>query len=135
MTDRQGGGGDWPAVNPLVAGLRCRCPRCGEGRLFRGLLAVRDSCDRCGLDLRDVASEDGPAAFVILIAGFILMALVLWVELTWAPPIWLHLVIWLPLAVVLSIGLLRPMKAWMVAQQYRHRVLGLGRDEDGTTGD
>ena len=135
MTDRQGGGGDWPAVTPLVAGLRCRCPRCGEGRLFRGLLAVRDSCDRCGLDLRDVASEDGPAAFVILIAGFILMALVLWVELTWAPPIWLHLVIWLPLAVVLSIGLLRPMKAWMVAQQYRHRILGLGLDADGTTGD
>ncbi|MEN2980671.1 DUF983 domain-containing protein [Tistrella bauzanensis] len=131
MSDRPEGPA-WPAVSPLAAGLGCRCPRCGEGRLFKGLLAVRASCDRCGLDLQSVASDDGPAAFVILIVGFILMALVLWVELTWAPPMWLHLLLWLPLAVVLSVGLLRPMKAWMIAQQYRHRVAGLGREDDDT---
>jgi len=111
-------------VPPLRAALLCRCPRCGEGRLFTGLLTVRQSCSVCGLDLSAEDAGDGPAVFVILFLGLIVVGLAALVEIRLSPPIWVHLVLWTPLILGGAILLLRPLKAGLIALQYRHRELG-----------
>lgn len=111
-----------PAVSPLVAGLRARCPRCGKGRLFDGFLTVRPACNVCGLDYAGIDTGDGPAVFIILIAGFVVVGLALLVEATYRPPYWVHAAIFLPLAVALPLALLRPFKATLIALQYRNRA-------------
>ena len=112
----------YPPQSPLSVGLRCRCPRCGEGRLFAGLLSIRPRCSACGLDYAAVDSGDGPAVFVIMIAGFIVVGLALFVEVKYEPPYWVHAVLWIPTILVISLGLLRPFKATLIALQYRHKV-------------
>lgn len=116
------------AAPPLSAGLRCCCPRCGEGKLYRGLLTVTERCSVCDLDLSGQDSGDGPAVFVILIVGAIVVAVALWVELSFAPPFWIHILYQIPLVTGLSIGLLRPFKAVLIAYQYRHKTSGFETD-------
>lgn len=111
-------------VSPFLAGLRCRCPRCGEGPLYDGLLAVRGRCLSCGLDLRAQDSGDGPAVFVILVLGFVVVALALFVEAKFSPPLWVHAVLWPGVIVVGAIVMLRVFKATLIALQYRHRAAG-----------
>ena len=113
-------------TSPWRVGPLCRCPRCGQGPLFAGLLTVAPVCKVCGLDLAVQDSGDGPAVFVILVLGAIVVGLALAVELIFAPPLWLHMVLWPPLIVVGALTLLRPFKATLIAFQYRHRVAGLG---------
>jgi uncharacterized protein (DUF983 family) len=108
-------------VSPFLAGLAARCPRCGRGPLFRGFLAVRPSCEVCGLDLRAQDSGDGPVALIVLVVGFLVVGAALVTEVRFGWPIWLHLVVWLPLAAGLCTVLLRPLKATLIALQYRHR--------------
>jgi uncharacterized protein (DUF983 family) len=105
----------------LASGLRCRCPACGEGALFEGFLTVRSRCPVCGLDLSTQDSGDGAVAFIILIVGGIVVALALVTEVRYGPPVWLHLLLWLPLTLALVLGLMRPFKATMIALQYKHR--------------
>lgn len=113
---------DWyPPVSPLAAGLGCKCPRCGRGRLFGGLLTVAARCEACGLELAKHDSGDGPAVFVILILGFIVVGLALWIELAYEPPFWVHAVLWVPFITFGALLLLRPFKATLIAMQYRHR--------------
>jgi uncharacterized protein (DUF983 family) len=107
---------------PLKVGLRGRCPRCGEGPLFKGFLATAPRCSRCGLDFTFIDTGDGPAVFVMLIVGFVVVALALVVEVAYMPPIWLHMVLWLPLTVILSLGILRPLKGLLIALQYRNKA-------------
>jgi len=121
LTDRH------PPRSPFATGLAARCPRCGEGPLFEGFLTVRPRCAACGLDLGEHDSGDGPAVFVILILGAVVVALALWVEVRFAPPLWLHAVIWLPFTLVAALALLRPLKGLMVALHYKHRMAGDGR--------
>lgn len=113
---------DYPPQSSLVVGLKSRCPRCGEGKLFDGYLKIAPKCDKCGLDYSFIDAGDGPAVFIILIVGFIVVGLALFVEVTYQPPYWVHAVIWIPLTLILSIGLLRPFKAWLVAQQFKHKA-------------
>lgn len=108
-------------VPPFRAGLAARCPRCGRGRLFAGFLTVRDRCEDCGLDLRAQDSGDGPVALIVLVVGFLVVGAALLVEVRQGWPIWLHLLVWLPLAAGLCTVLLRPLKATLIALQYRHR--------------
>ena len=108
--------------NPFLAGLRGRCPNCGSGRLFSGILKVAPACDHCGYDLAKADSGDGPAVFVILIAGFFCAFAMLFVEMTYKPPIWVHLVIFLPLTLVVCLGLLRPLKGLMLAAQFTNQA-------------
>ena len=109
-----------PSVSPLSAGLRCRCPRCGRGKLFDGLLAVAERCGVCGLDLGPHDSGDGPAVFVILILGAIVIPFVFALERLAAPPMWVHMLVWTPVVIGLAIALLRPMKATLVALHYKN---------------
>ena len=103
---------------PVRVGLAGRCPRCGKGAIFRGLLEVAPQCTACGLKFEDPG--DGAAMFVILIGNFLILGAALWVEFTFSPPIWLHLLIWAPLIVFFCIGSLRLIKGMLVALQYRH---------------
>ena len=109
-------------VNPIVAGLLCRCPNCGEGPLFAGFLKVSPRCEACGFDLQKADSGDGPAVFVILIGGFVVCFAALFTEVAFHPPVWVHLVLWLPLAVIVCLGLLRPFKGVLIALQFHHKA-------------
>ena len=110
----------YPHISPFRAGLGNRCPRCGEGRLFSGFLTIAPSCEVCGLDFSKADSGDGPAVFVIFLAGIIVVILMVLTEVMFSPPYWLQLVIWLPVIFLLSLGLLRPIKGVLVALQFHH---------------
>ena len=107
---------------PITRGLRARCPHCGEGRLFQGFLTLRPTCERCGLDYSFADAADGPAVFVILISGFIVVFAALAVEVLYQPPFWLHAVLWLPLILITTLLPLRPAKGLMIALQYHHKA-------------
>lgn len=107
-------------VAPLAAGLACRCPRCGRGRLFEGLLTVAPKCAACGLDLARHDTGDGPAVFVIFILGAVLVPLALALDAWLAPAFWVHIVVWTPVTLGLAILLLRPMKATLIALHYKN---------------
>jgi uncharacterized protein (DUF983 family) len=113
-----------PPVSVVSAALFCHCPRCGQGKLYDGLLSVAASCARCGLDLRAQDAGDGPAAFVVLILGAISVALAILIEAKLEPPAWIHLVLWPPVVIGGGIVLMRHLKAGMIALHYRHRSFG-----------
>lgn len=115
--------------SPFAAGLACRCPRCGEGPLFSGFLKPVRRCESCGLDLSFAEGTEGPAVFIILIVGFVIVGAAAAVEGLLHPAPFVHLLLWLPATVILSLLLLRPLKATMVALQYRNRA-GEGRVDD-----
>lgn len=116
MADRS-----YPPLSPYVTGLRCRCPRCGTGPLFSGLLTVAERCTHCDLDLSAQDSGDGPAVFVIFIVGPVVVGLAFWVEMAFTPSMWVHLALWVPAILAGSVALLRPFKATLVSLQYRHK--------------
>ncbi len=116
-------------VNPILAGLTCRCPSCGKGPLFSGFLLVSEQCRACGYDLRAADSGDGPAVFVILIVGFLVCFAALAVEIAIRPAIWIHLVVWLPLTAILVLALLRPVKGIMLALQFHHNASAAGHGD------
>jgi uncharacterized protein (DUF983 family) len=107
---------------PIWTGLACRCPRCGRGRLFQGFLSLRPRCEACGLDFAFADSGDGPAVFVILLAGFVVVGCALVVEVLYQPPFWLHALLWGPLILATTLLPLRPMKGLMIALQYHHKA-------------
>jgi uncharacterized protein (DUF983 family) len=109
-------------VSPYLAGLMCRCPRCGEGKLYGGFLSLRPRCDKCGLDYTFIDSGDGPAVFIILIAGAIVCAAALITEIKYQPPFIVHALLWVPLVLVTTLLPLRPMKALLIALQFHHRA-------------
>lgn len=113
-----------PAISTLAAALLCRCPRCGRGKLYDGIVSVAPRCAVCGLDLRAHDAGDGPIVFVVFLLGAIVVALAVLVEFTFAPPLWVHAVLWAPVVLIGSIVMLRPLKAGFIALQYRHRALG-----------
>jgi len=125
MVDRKGS-----ALGLLSFGLRCVCPRCGNGRLYAGFLQVAEHCDHCGLALARHDSGDGPAVFLVFILGAVVTPLALWVGLTWAWPLWLHAVVWSVVVLGLAVGMLRPAKAYFLALQYRHRPEDFDDDSD-----
>jgi uncharacterized protein (DUF983 family) len=110
------------APSPATVALKGCCPRCGRGRLFSGFLAMAPRCEACGLDYGFIDTGDGPAFFVMSIVGIVVVALALWVEFAYEPPIWLHLVLWFGLTGILSLALVRPLKALMVALQFHNRA-------------
>ena len=109
-------------VSPLNAGVRGRCPRCGVGKLFKGYLSVGERCTSCDLDFGFADAGDGPAVFIILIVGFIVVGLAMWVEITYRPDYWIHFALWFPLILILSFGSLRPAKGILICQQYSQKA-------------
>jgi uncharacterized protein (DUF983 family) len=119
-----------PPPSPFVAGPLARCPRCGEGALFRSGLILREKCERCGLSYAFADSGDGPAVFAIFILGFLVLDGALLVEFRLQPPVWVHVVLWGVLTPLLALGLLRLLKATLIALQYKHKA-GEGRLDVG----
>jgi uncharacterized protein (DUF983 family) len=110
----------FPLAKSILTGLACRCPRCGKGKLFAGFIALRPRCEACGLDFAFADSGDGPAVFIILFAGFVVVGLALVTEVLYQPPFWVHALLWLPLILLVTLGPLRPLKGLMIALQYHH---------------
>ena len=110
------------AKNPLLWGALGRCPNCGEGWLFEGFLKVAPACEACGYDLAKADSGDGPAVFVILIAGFIVAFGALFTMVAFRASVWVTLAIWLPMTLVICLVLLRPMKGLMLAAQFMNKA-------------
>lgn len=110
------------SVNPLFAGTLARCPRCGRGKLFHNGLMLRPACESCGLDYKFIDTGDGPAVFAILILGFVVLGGALFVEFRYEPPVWVHVVLWGVLTPLLAFGLLRFLKATLIALQWTHKA-------------
>jgi uncharacterized protein (DUF983 family) len=108
--------------NPILAGLAGRCPRCGKGKMFSGFLSLKPKCEVCGLDYSFIDAGDGPAVFVIMLAGFIVVGAALIVEALYQPPFWLHAVLWLPLILLTTLAPLRLIKGVLIALQYHHKA-------------
>lgn len=112
----------WPKLPPVQTGIRGRCPRCGEGRLFDGFLKLREGCDRCGLSYAFADPADGPAFFVICFGCIPAVVFALLLELWAAPPVWVHFVTSLPFLLVTCVLPLRPLKGWLVCSQYFYKA-------------
>ncbi|ODT83399.1 MAG: hypothetical protein ABS76_03280 [Pelagibacterium sp. SCN 64-44] len=106
--------------SPILTGLACRCPRCGKGKLFSGYLNIAPACDQCGLDYGFADSGDGPAVFVIFLVAPLIIVLALLVEASFTIQPWMHLVLWIPTTIVLSLALLPPFKGVLINLQYRN---------------
>ena len=105
----------------IKLGLRCRCPRCGTGGLFYKYLKVASACANCNLGLEEHDTGDGPVVPAMLILGSIIVAAALYYELTFAPPLWHHIVLWTPVVIGLTMLILPPLKGLAIALQYRYR--------------
>jgi uncharacterized protein (DUF983 family) len=109
-------------LQSALRGLACRCPRCGRGKLFAGFLTLAPRCQACGLDYTFIDTGDGPAVFIIMLAGAIVVASALIVEVKYQPPLWLHAVLWLPLILATTLLPMRSMKALLIALQFHHKA-------------
>ena len=108
-------------MEPVMRGIRGRCPKCRDGRLFQGYLKVADNCDVCGMSFSGHDTGDGPVVPVLLIIGAIVVGLALALEVVYEPPVWVHLLLWIPLGTILTLGIMVPLKGMAVGLQYKYR--------------
>jgi uncharacterized protein (DUF983 family) len=109
-------------MESAIRGIACKCPRCGKGKLYSGFLTLRPRCEACGLDYAFIDAGDGPAVFIIMIAGAIVVGCALIVEIKYQPPFWVHAALWLPLILATTLLPLRAMKALLIALQFHHKA-------------
>jgi uncharacterized protein (DUF983 family) len=107
-------------MTAFASTLSGKCPRCGEGALYRNGLGLREKCSRCGLSYEGLGQGDGPAALVILVAGVAVLGAALSVEFAYQPPYWVHAALWIPLCLIVCLGGLRLIKSWLIAETFRH---------------
>ena len=112
----------YDSPSSLRAGLTCRCPRCGEGRLFSGFLTIAPECEKCGQSFAFADPADGPAFFVMTAVGIVVTGLWAWWAVVASPPIWLQMAVVFPAMIGGCLACLRPVKAWLVAEQYVHKA-------------
>ncbi len=108
-------------VGVAQAALTCRCPRCGKGRLFSGILAIAPRCTACDLDFSGFDTGDAFAVPILIVLGAIVVTAAFWVDVHFTPPLWVHAVIWPPVTAVLAVVMTRYLKSFFAAQQYRTR--------------
>jgi uncharacterized protein (DUF983 family) len=113
----------------MKCGWKGLCPRCGQGRMFKSWLGITDKCGTCGLDYRFATPDDGPAFFSLCVIALPLIAAVVWLEVAFEPPVWVHLLTSVPFMVAGTLLPLRPIKGWLVASQFVNRA-----QEAGTQG-
>jgi len=121
----------------MARGLRCRCPNCGEGKIFRAFLKVADKCSECGQDFSGHRADDLPAYLVIVVVGHIIVPIALWIETNYAPSMLLQLAFYLPFTLIASLLLLQPVKGAVVGLQWAFRMHGFDESrpegvEEGT---
>jgi len=108
--------------SPYSTGLLCRCPRCGKGKLFDGFLTLKPECDSCGLNFTFANVGDGATIFVIMIAGAIVVTAALFTEVNYQPPYWVHVALWIPLILIVTLWPLRGLKSLLISLQYHHKA-------------
>jgi uncharacterized protein (DUF983 family) len=113
-----------PFMTMIRRGLRGRCPACGEGKLLAGFLTIAPACDHCGTPFSHLHADDLPPYIVILLTGHLLVPIIFWVEKAWMPPMWLHMMLWLPLFAIICTLMLRPVKGAVVGWMLRLGPLG-----------
>ena len=121
----------------MARGLKCRCPNCGEGKIFRAFLKVADNCSVCGENLSHHRADDLPAYLVIVVVGHIIVPIALWIETNYAPSMLLQLAFYLPFTLIASLLLLQPVKGAVVGMQWAFRMHGFDESrpadvEEGT---
>jgi uncharacterized protein (DUF983 family) len=119
-----------PVQTAILRGAAWRCPACGKGRLYRSYLKVVDTCAACGTPLHHQRADDAPAYFTMLVVGHVVVAGALTLEQAYAAPTWVHLSLWLPLTLVLSLTLLPVVKGALVGLQWALRMHGFGIGPD-----
>jgi uncharacterized protein (DUF983 family) len=113
----------------LRTGWKGLCPRCGKGHMFTSWLKVAPTCDVCGLDYSFASPDDGPAFFSLCFFAFPLIFIVVWFQVRFEPPIWVHLLTSVPLMMIGCLLPLRPLKGWLVASQYVNRAQEAGTEK------
>lgn len=113
-------------LSPVQTGARGLCPRCGKGHIFNGFLTLRDHCEVCGLDYSFADPADGPAVFVQLFACVPGVIFIVMMEILARPPLWVHLIVGVPILLLTTVLPLRPIKGWLVAAQYTTRAQEAG---------
>jgi uncharacterized protein (DUF983 family) len=113
-------------ISILGAALRCRCPQCGKGKLFKGLLALQPACPVCGLNFGRSDTGDAGAVGIIMVLGAFVVGMAFWVEFRFEPPLWVHAILWPMVTIPLAILIMRPVKAALVAGQFRTRRTEMG---------
>lgn len=113
-------------VSVARAALTCRCPRCGEGRLFAGPIAIAATCSVCGLDFSKFDTGDGFAVPILMVLGFIIAGGAIWLDMRFAPPLWVHALVWIPTTIVLALVMTRYLKSFLAAQQFATRASEMG---------
>ncbi|MBB3771144.1 uncharacterized protein (DUF983 family) [Angulomicrobium tetraedrale] len=121
---KMAGGPARPVGPALINGFRMRCPACGKGALYNAYLKVNETCPSCGEELWHHRADDAPPYMVITLVGHIVVPLLLTVEMALRPAVWIHLVIWLPLTLLLSLALLPPVKGALIGYQWALRMHG-----------
>ena len=119
-----------PLWNAMWNGFRCRCPKCGEGKLFSAFLKIAPACDRCGEEFHHHRADDLPAYLVVVIVGHVSIGAFMGVEANSSLSTWQHLAIWAPLTVIMSLALLRPVKGAVVGLQWALYMHGFGGETD-----
>jgi uncharacterized protein (DUF983 family) len=109
-------------TDAILRGLTCKCPRCGRGKLFKGFLDIAPACESCGLDYGFTDAGDGPAVFIILIAGFVVVFIALIIEVKYEPPFWLEALISVPMVLAATLLPLRSTKSLLISLQYHHKA-------------
>ena len=112
----------YPPVSPYSAGLACKCPRCGQGALYKTFLGLNEKCDSCGLDFAKADAGDGPAVFVIFIVGFAAVAVAFIARFAWYFSIPAAFALSGAVAIGGTLALLRPLKALLIALQFQHKA-------------
>ena len=113
-----------PRLSALKRGFLGRCPRCGDSPIFAGYLRIRERCDACDLEFHHHRADDAPPYFTIMIVGHIVIAGLVALETNFHPPTWVHMAIWLPLTLVMTLALLRPVKGALIGYQWALRMHG-----------
>ena len=134
MTTEQVFGGpgrvERPVMQAMLRGFLGRCPHCGEGRLFRAFLKTVDACEVCGEEMKHHRADDLPAYLVVMVVGHVVLGAFLGAELMFKLSTWQHLAIWAPLTLVMSVGLLQPVKGAVVGLQWALYMHGFGGNDD-----
>ena len=125
--------GERAIFGSLFRGALLKCPACGRGAMFRRYLKVADACPACGEELHHHRADDAPAYFTIVIVGHIVVSLVLAVEMAYRPALWVHMALWLPLTVILTLLVLPCVKGALVGLQWALRMHGFDPDAEDET--
>lgn len=113
-----------PVFSAMLQGMLGRCPNCSSGKLFRSYLKVSDTCTNCNEDFSHHRADDAPPYFTIFIVGHIIIPLVIWSEVAFKPSMTMHMVLWIPITIVMTLAFLQPIKGAIVALQWANYMHG-----------